>query len=52
VEDLARILISALTDPVTCARMGAAGRMRSLALFTWEHVASRALKDLERLLAR
>lgn len=49
VDDLARVLISALRDPVECARRGALGRERSLACFTWERVATRAIADLNSL---
>lgn len=49
VGDLTRVLIAALSDPEACVRLGAKGRERSLALFTWEQVAARALGDLERL---
>jgi alpha-maltose-1-phosphate synthase len=49
VDTLARVLIAALRDPSACARMGAAGRERSLAHFTWEHAASRAIADLQQL---
>jgi glycosyltransferase involved in cell wall biosynthesis len=48
VDDLARVLVAALRDPSACARMGALARERSLAQFTWERVATRALADLER----
>jgi starch synthase len=48
---LTRTLVTALRDPELCARLGARGRDRSLALFTWERVAERALHDLERLRA-
>ena len=50
VDDLTRVLIAALANPEACARMGAKGRERSLALFTWKQVAARALGDLERLI--
>lgn len=45
-DELARAMIAALGDAAACARMGAAGRERALALFTWERVAGRALADL------
>jgi starch synthase len=48
-EDLARVLIEALRNPSECARRGALGRERSLALFTWERVAARAIADLHNL---
>jgi glycosyltransferase involved in cell wall biosynthesis len=49
VEDLTRVLIEALRNPSECARRGALGRERSLALFTWERVAARAIADLNSL---
>jgi glycosyltransferase involved in cell wall biosynthesis len=48
-EDLARVLSEALRNPSECARRGALGRERSLALFTWERVAARAVADLHAL---
>ncbi len=50
VDELARVLIAALANPEACAQLGATGRERSLALFTWEQVAARALDGLERLI--
>jgi len=47
VETLAKTLISALRDPALCARMGALGRERAFARFTWRHVAGRAIADLD-----
>jgi starch synthase len=49
VDELARVLISALRDRSLCARMGALGRQRGLTHFTWERVALRAIEDLQRL---
>jgi glycosyltransferase involved in cell wall biosynthesis len=49
VEDLARVLIEALQNPSECVRRGKLGRERSLALFTWERVAARAIADLHDL---
>ena len=46
VEDLARVLINALRNPVLCERMGARGRERAFARFTWDSVAARAVSDL------
>lgn len=46
VDELASVLIAALRDPARCAAMGALGRDRYLANFTWERVAIRALADL------
>lgn len=49
VDELARVLIVALRNPGESARMGALGRERSLARFTWDRVAARAAADLHRL---
>lgn len=49
VDDLARVLVEALQDPAECRRRGALGRDRSLALFTWDRVAGRAIADLQSL---
>jgi glycosyltransferase involved in cell wall biosynthesis len=49
VDGLAHILIEALANPAECARRGTLGRERSLALFTWERVAARAIADLNNL---
>ncbi len=46
VDDLARVLVTALRNPLECARRGALGRERSLARFTWKRVADRAMADL------
>jgi starch synthase len=50
VEELARILVEALRDPSKCAAMGARGRERARARFTWERVATRAVADLRSIL--
>jgi glycosyltransferase involved in cell wall biosynthesis len=49
ISELASVLITALRDPASSARMGALGRDRALRYFTWERVASLALEDLSRL---
>ncbi len=49
VDDLARTLIIALRNPEECARRGALGRERSLAEFTWERAAARAIEDIRRI---
>jgi len=46
VDELARVLVAGLRDPLLCARMGARGRERALTHFTWELTAARALADL------
>ena len=50
VDDLAHVLIAGLCDPSLCAQMGARGRERALARFTWERVAARAIADLQAIL--
>lgn len=52
VDELARVLVNAFSDRAACARMGAKGRERSEAIFTWERVAGRAIDHLESLLGR
>lgn len=49
---LAEAMLAALADPARAAVMGARGRERALATFTWNLVAARAVEDLERLAAR
>jgi len=49
VDDLAQTLIIALRNPEECARRGALGRERSLAEFTWERAAARAIEDIRRI---
>jgi len=49
---LASALDRALSDPEGSRRMGAAGRARALRHFTWERVADRVVRDLERLLGQ
>jgi glycosyltransferase involved in cell wall biosynthesis len=49
VDELARVLIAALRDPVTCSRMGVLGREHALARFTWERVVAHALADIHSL---
>jgi len=44
------VLIAGLCDPSLCAQMGARGRERALARFTWERVAARAIADLQAIL--
>ncbi len=50
VDELARVLVAGLRDPSLCARMGARGRERARARFTWERVAARAVADLQAVL--
>lgn len=47
-HSLSEALLAALRDPAEAARRGALGRERALSLYTWDHVAARALADLER----
>lgn len=49
VDELARVLIDALTHPERCIDMGAKGRDRALNRFTWDLVAQRAVDDLRRI---
>ena len=49
VDDLARVLVTALRNPSECAHRGALGRERSVALFTWDRVVARAMADLNSL---
>ena len=51
-DELARVLVRMLQDPEGSARMGAQGRKRALARFTWDLVAQRAHADLCALLGR
>ena len=50
VEDLGRVLITALRDPSVCARLGTRGREKALARFTWDSVAARAVADMNSIL--
>jgi glycosyltransferase involved in cell wall biosynthesis len=47
VEELAKVLITALRDPALCERMGARGREVALTHFTWDNVAARAIAELD-----
>lgn len=49
-EALAQGLISLLTDPARCREMGAAGRERVLAWFSWEAIAGRMVEGMRRLI--
>ncbi|HEY9225503.1 MAG TPA: glycosyltransferase family 4 protein [Gemmatimonadaceae bacterium] len=51
VDELTAALVDALQDPARSARYGEKGRERVLSQFTWQHVAKRAIGDLERLRA-
>ena len=47
VDALALALLEALRNPARSKAMGARGRDRVLAHFTWAHVAKRLIDDLE-----
>ena len=49
VDELAVVLLEALRDPPRAAKMGARGRERVLAKFTWAHVARRVIDDVRTL---
>jgi starch synthase len=50
VDELARVLVAGLGDPLLCAEMGARGRERASERFTWDRVAARAVADLQAIL--
>jgi len=51
VDELTEALVMSLSDRAKSAKMGAAGRERVLARFTWPHAARRAISHLEALLS-